>query len=163
MLNDLNLTPDDIVFLQELAEELRTQDNRITAEPLFCVQTKRKVWTSDEFDYDGFEYYDTSACEFCDEDDIVAYLEELRQEAIENGTYDSDSDDYEFDPEYPQDPFVQAFYKVHYETVTVHFTEKAANSYMESNRHNLNDPRVYVTSQYRAREWNRVREILLKL
>lgn len=31
----------------ELAERLRTQDNRITADPMFCVQVKRRIYGMD--------------------------------------------------------------------------------------------------------------------
>lgn len=164
MLNDLNFTPDDIVFLQELAKELREQDNRIAAEPLFCVQTKRFVYGLDSEYADDYEYYDEDNCESYSEDELIDILEERKQEAIENGTYDKYSDEFELNPyDDPPAPFRRVYYKDYYETVTVHFTEKAADHYMRTNSHNLNEPRVYVTSQDRAYEWNRLREILLKL
>ena len=39
-----------------------------------------------------------------------------------------------------------------YVDVCAHLTEEAANLYIEQNRHNLREPRIYVKSAYRCHE-----------
>ena len=48
-----------------------------------------------------------------------------------------------------------------YEFVTPCFTQKAADEYIAGNKHNLTDPRVYVESAHRNREWQYIREALM--
>lgn len=36
-------------YLREIGERLRTQDNRITENPMFCVQTKRRDLVPEDF------------------------------------------------------------------------------------------------------------------
>lgn len=51
----------------------------------------------------------------------------------------------------------------HWEFVTVCFTRKSADEYIEDNSHRLNTPRVYVESAERNPEMIAVRKLLLKL
>ena len=47
--------------------------------------------------------------------------------------------------------------------VTACFTRRAAQRYIEENRHNLDEPRVYVASAHRNREWIALRRWFLSL
>lgn len=138
--------------LEELAHELRTQDNRITAEPLFCVQQERLVWGMDEGYSDDFEWYKIDDGETWAEEDA---LEEVRAR-------DSVELDEEEDIDLEDHGYRKAFYSKYWDFVTAHFTAKAAQRYIDQNAHNLRNPRVYVTSQYRCDEWNRVRRFLME-
>lgn len=62
-------------FLLEMSEQLNTQDNRITADPLFCVYYDEKVPTSEDY-ADGHEYYD--------DEGLVGDFEDYRQALIDN-------------------------------------------------------------------------------
>lgn len=62
-------------FLMEMSEQLNTQDNRITAEPLFCVYYDEKGPPSGDY-ADGHEYYD--------DEGLVGYFEDYRQLLIDN-------------------------------------------------------------------------------
>jgi hypothetical protein len=85
---------DAIEILRQSSETINTQDNRITAEPIFMVQEKH--WRNS-----------------------TVYVN------------------------------IQPF-----------FTEKAAQEYINANRHNLVEPRIYVESGYRNYEWQAVRTLL---
>lgn len=60
------MTPDE---LSAISHELKTQDNRITEEPLFCVYQKARVYGVDPDFHDHVLYYRT------DDGDRVPYIE----------------------------------------------------------------------------------------
>jgi len=126
--------------LVAIAKRMKGQDNRITANPIFLVQQQRRVYgimrgRTDNFVWlhDGREYTD---------EEKDKYIEECEPggEGWEHVGY---IDEW---------VFVQPF-----------FSNKGAEAYVASNRHNLNNPRVYVDSAYRNKEWQAVREVLIDL
>lgn len=52
-----------------IAHEINTQDNRITADPLFCVFQKRPVYGVDPDFHDDVEYYEN------DDGDEIPFIE----------------------------------------------------------------------------------------
>lgn len=149
--------------LAELANELRTQNNRCTAHPLYVVQQKRRIYGMDSAYCDDYEWHS--------EDHEYRYSDEEIQSAIqdevelEHGPPVSDVDEVAGPRE--RDPGEYGYEKVYYieywDFVTAHLTERAANRYVRENAHNLNEPRVYVTSQYRCHEWIEVVQHLKRL
>lgn len=129
-------------FFKKLGHELRTQDNRITSCPLFCVEQKQRVYGD----------------ELCDPDGSIFVLErdpsygcwDTVEEAVQELKEDEDDD---FDPE---EDLSEIFYHSYWEFVTAHFTETAAQLYIDQNKHNLKEPRIFVSSQYRCHEFNQV-------
>lgn len=70
--------------LSKMRAALNTQDNRITAHPLFCVYEKESVVTDEGYGYDEIVWFDYKAC--CDidiESDKYRRLELLHQECRE--------------------------------------------------------------------------------
>lgn len=130
-------------WLREMAEQVRTQDNRITAHPIFAVQQRERTWGFDEDSASDFKWHN------CDDDyreatkSEAAWLEALRDgcEDIPKGWH-------------------RAGYVDTWIFVTACFTEAAAEAYIEANRHNLTDPRVFAYSANRNAEWIRMREWL---
>ncbi len=120
--------------LSEIGERLLTQDNRYTAEPMFCVQIKVR-----DIGYD------------------VAYGEEYcwRDSANDLTIYNDDPD---FKEEPEGDEWEQFGYVDRWETVMVALTEKGCEEYMERDGHNLrrmafrSEIRIYVESFHRCRE-----------
>jgi hypothetical protein len=51
--------------------------------------------------------------------------------------------------------------KHNYEFVQGFYTRRAANRYLEANKHNLCDPRIYVDSLYRNKEMIAIRKVLM--
>jgi len=126
--------------LVAIAKRMKGQDNRATAHPIFLVQQQHRIYwimkgCTDNYVWlhDGSEYTD---------EEKDKYIEECEPggEGWEHVGY---IDEW---------VFVQPF-----------FSNKGAEAYVASNRHNLNNPRVYVDSAYRNKEWQAVREVLIDL
>jgi len=122
---------------------MRGQDSRATAHPIYVVQQRRRVfgfgpacsddasWINDE----GYEVTDPATVEWLD------------NEWVNSGD----------NPE----GYVRAAYQDFWEWVQPFFSQRAAEDYIDANRHNLTDPRVYVASGYRNDEWICVRQALV--
>ena len=139
-------------FIREMGERLRTQDNRITADPLFCVFQKRTIVVPDEYDHECIEWF--SGDDQCTADEEEAErLEELRSDM---------ESDYWHEDTIPLDgkEFRRIAVAEYDEFVTASFTEDDANDHIRMNGHNLRKPFVFVTSLYRTPEMIELREWL---
>ena len=126
--------------LAEIGHDIRTQDNRITALPVFVVQQKRRVYGMDPAYSDEIVWVDS---------DGEALPEEV---AALDAEYEETGDE--------PDGWTRTSYIDVWEFVTCCFTENGCNDYIEANRHNLKEPRVYAYSGHRNREWETVRDYL---
>ena len=126
-----------------IAENLRTQDNRITANPIFVVQQKVRRPVPEGYSCDG-QWYDTRRGE------AVTDIREEIHLSILASQGELDGDRYRWVCYVDDYVFVQPF-----------FTEKGAEHYIKINGHNLRQPRIYVESGYRNSEWEEVREHLM--
>jgi hypothetical protein len=130
--------------LSEIGEHLRTQDNRITEHPMFCVQIlKRDV---------GYDV---------DWSDRRCWHDSANQDTV----YDDDKD-FKGEPEgFEWDEFG---YVDRWETVMVAFTEAGCKEYLELNGHNdrsrafRGEVRIYAESFRRCPEMIAIREWLMK-
>ena len=131
--------------LLDISDRLRTQDNRITLEPMFCLQIKvRDV---------GYEMdYAEGRCWTHDDD----------PECIR---YDDDPDG---PPgEHELELWDEHGYKDRWETVMVAFTERGLKDYMIQDGHNVTrrahngETRIYVESFRRCDEMVRIRQWLM--
>jgi hypothetical protein len=130
---------------EDIAERLRTQDNRCTAEPMFCLQIKvRDV---------GYETdYTEGRCWTHDDD----------PECIR---YDDDPDGPP--TEHELELWDEHGYKDRWETVMVAFTERGLKDYMMMDGHNVTrrahngETRIYVETFRRCDEMIRIRKMLL--
>lgn len=121
--------------MQEIGERLRTQDNRITAEPMFAVQEKRR-----EVGYDS------------------SYTDALVWVDMESGEYE------EYD-EKPDDgrEYEQFGYKDIWHVVMVAFTEVGCQQYINLNGHNhRGELRIYAESFRRCPEMIAIRKRLME-
>lgn len=132
-------------FIRDMGERLRTQDNRITADPLFCVFEKDYVVAEEGYGHDRIDWGDIrDEYTLIDPDsDKWHRLESLYQAGREVG------DNYQRNAV----KFVDKF-------VTAAFTEAGANDHIRMNGHNLRKPFVYVTSLFRTPEMIELREWL---
>lgn len=126
------MTPQD---LKNIAHEINTQDNRITAHPLFCVFEKERIYGLDPDYSDVFEWYKP-------EQNSVLRPSELTEEKAE------------------QEGYEKVYYVERDRFINAHFTEKAANEYIKINGHNLNEPFVFVTSLSGCNEMIEIRKAL---
>jgi hypothetical protein len=151
--------------IDETATRLATQDNRMTEHPVFAVQEKHRIYGVDP------EYVSCGNHAGWG----LAWLNEEGDEADEQQTRWLDNLQKQTDPNgEPQlgvwieegygseDDWTLVGYVEVWEFVTPCFTEAAALRYIEQNRHNLNDPRIYVYSAVGNREWIEAREFIAK-
>lgn len=138
------MTTDQIKALSEIGARLRTQDNRCTANPMFCVQIKvRDV---------GYDWrYGDQVC--------------WRDSGNELTIYDDDKDFKQ-----PVGEEWEKFgYNDRWETVMVAFTEEGCKEYLRLNGHNdrhrahNEEVRIYAESFNRCPEMIAIRDILLSL
>lgn len=132
-------------FWQALAKRLKTQDNRITENPMFCVQIKvRDVGYDVNFTH-GHCWHNS------EEDETIH------------------DDDPGFAAEPQGDGWEEFGYKDRWETVMIAFTEEGCRQYLELNGHNdrrrahNGEVRIYVESFNRCPEMIAIREALMEL
>ena len=122
---------------------MQGQDNLATAHPIYMVQERRRIYGMDP-DY----------CEvvcWCRHDEFYEVTDPVEMEEIE--------EEYERTGRQP-DQYIRTAYIDVWENVQPFFSRIGAEQYIEANRHNLTDPRVFVESAYRNDEWQAVREML---
>ena len=128
-----------------ISENLHIQDNRITSDPIFVVQQLKRDWGYDEEYAEDYKWANNEDFEEEADDGKVADLQALE-------------DDFE-----DTKPWFKCYYKERWEFVTPCFTEKAAQAFIDRNRHNMGKARIYVESGCRNLEFRQVREYLLGL
>lgn len=121
-------------MLKEIGEHLKTQDNRITQNPMFCVQVKVR-----DSGYDA-DYSDTR-CWWNPSRMVCQYDDEPKDLKGWDGPYG---------------------YKDRWETVMVAFTEAGCKEYLRLNGHNHHgEKRIYVESFNRCPEMIAIRDALM--
>jgi hypothetical protein len=131
--------------LKEITERMLGQDNLATGEPIFFVQERRRIYGMDP-DYSDRPVWIT-------EDECVEITDE-EEIASADAYYDEHFKD---PPGLTRTACIDVW-----EYVQPFFSRKGADRYIEANRHNLKDPRVFVASAYRNDEWIAVRGSLLE-
>lgn len=128
--------PPEIYTIGEL---IRTQDNRITDQPMFVVFQKREIIGSDE-------HSPSRICWVWDGEEVS----ELRSKRLE-ALYQDGRDTRGYDRYAMQE--VDEF-------VTACFTEHGCKEYLRQNGHNLRLPYIYACGSFRNNEYQRVRNWL---
>lgn len=122
--------------LLAIGERLRTQDNRMTSEPMFCLQIRVR-----DVGYDS---------NYADGDTVWIDMQSGCYEEVAPNT----------------DGAEEFGYKDRWETVMVAFTEQGIADYMKQDGHNVRrrahngETRIYVESFNRCREMIKIREYL---
>lgn len=125
-----------------LGENLRTQDNRVTSEPMFCVYQKREIVTHADYDHDRIVWIDDDGVE-------ANERQRMRLELLHDSCR-----------EVP-DKWSRIAVKEIDEFVTCCFTEKGCKAYLACNGHNLRLPFIYVKSGFRNAEYIAIRNWLM--
>jgi hypothetical protein len=132
--------------IQKLIKNLREQDNLATHLPQYIVQTKERIYYCDDgsgdyvwVDEDFNEADDDKQKELDEQDEC-----QLSEENVDEGWHKV----YYKDIWYSKQPF---------------FTHVAAQEYIDGNKHNMNEPRIWVESGYRNAEWEMIRDYFLTL
>ncbi|TAI99917.1 hypothetical protein EG332_04230 [Pectobacterium versatile] len=135
------VTPDGSVpeALRIIGQQINTQDNRITDQPMFVVFQKREIIGSDE--------HSPSRIVWVWDGEEVSELRAKRLEALHHGCrYIRGYDRY-------------AMQEID-EFVTASFTEKGCKDYLSLNGHNLRQPYIFACGSYRNNEYQTVRNWL---
>ena len=125
--------------LYTIGELIRTQDNRITDQPMFVVFQKREIIGSDE-------HSPSRICWVWDGEEVS----ELRAKRLE-ALYQDGRDTRGYDRYAMQE--VDEF-------VTACFTEHGCKDYLRQNGHNLRQPYIYACGSFRNNEYQLVRNWL---
>ncbi|SYS38132.1 Ead domain protein [Klebsiella pneumoniae] len=125
--------------LYTIGELIRTQDNRITDQPMFVVFQKREIIGSDE-------HSPSRICWVWDGEEVS----ELRAKRLE-ALYQDGRDTRGYDRYAMQE--VDEF-------VTACFTEHGCKDYLRQNAHNLRLPYIYACGSFRNNEYQLVRNWL---
>ncbi|EHT05866.1 hypothetical protein HMPREF9694_05414 [Klebsiella michiganensis] len=125
--------------LYTIGELIRTQDNRITDQPMFVVFQKREIIGSDE-------HSPSRICWVWDGEEVS----ELRAKRLE-ALYQDGRDTRGYDRYAMQE--VDDF-------VTACFTENGCKDFLRQNGHNLRQPYIYACGSFRNNEYQLVRNWL---
>ena len=129
--------------VKTLIQNIRTQDNRITAHPVFIIQERERDFGVDR------EYWDCGYI-LVNKDDIECNHED-EKEAIE--WHKENGDDYN------EDDYRKVYYLDRWEFVTACLTEAGCEEHIRINGHNLGVTRIYVSSGHRNPEWQLLRKL----
>ncbi len=140
------MTPEQLAALRT---ELQTQDNAITADPLFVVFQEERIYgVSQDYQNNGFTWVgEDDSLVTADDDEakvLDKLLDEYRELSISGVTYQ------------------RVWYRIVPRFVTACLTRKGAEDYIARNGHNLTNPYIYVESLYRNEEMIALCEHLMK-
>ncbi|EFL0249341.1 ead/Ea22-like family protein [Escherichia coli] len=124
-----------------IGENIRTQDNRITSDPMFCVYQKREIVVDADYDYDRIVWVDEDGNE-------ANKLQSRRLELLHENFRE------------PPEKWRRVAVKDIDEFVTCCFTEHGCKDYLAVNGHNLRLPFIYVKSGFRNAEYIGIRNWL---
>lgn len=147
----------EMIDLKALAEQIATQDNRITADPIFVVFQKREIVTHEDYDHDFIAWFGEEG-ERADEE-TTKQLDAMRKDI--GGDYFMEDEIELIDDEDGRTEWRLIAVKEFDEFVTACFTEKGCNDYLARNKHNLRNPFIYVDSLYRNAEMIGLRDYIL--
>lgn len=125
-----------------IGENLRTQDNRITSDPMFCVFQKREVVADEDYDHDRIVWVDEDGKE-------ATELQATRLELLHDNCREAPA------------TWRRIAVKEIDDFVTCCFTEQGCKDYLACNGHNLRLPFIYVKSGFRNSEYQTVRNWLM--
>ncbi len=148
----IELNADEMEFIGRMAEQVRTQDNAITADPIFYVQRSRRIYGVDSTYTDN-----TVWIEDCEE--VTEEHSKKLDEWEDTGKWDDPEGEYCN----PKKCTRTGYFDI-WENVQPFFTRAGAEHYIKINGHNIfgpHPPRIYVDSAYRNAEWRAMRNLLL--
>lgn len=130
------MTPEQLAALRE---ELRTQDNAITADPLFVVLQEERIYgVSQDYQTNGYTWVGEDDSSVTADDDETKVLDKLLDEDRELSIGGV--------------TFERVWYRIVPRFVTACLTRQGAEDYIACNGHNLTKPYIYVESLYRNAE-----------
>ena len=169
---ELGLSKEDIQWITELSDEMKSQNNRGTASPMVINITEEQVVTTTEdlcedvaMFIDGEMYYEWEDLR----EYLIDYYTESNNKLFVKQVAKISSFE-EFDNSEPFDDLDAQSISTRTERVVskdsncgVFFTAKEADNYIKNNKHNLNNPETYGSYAGRNNEMVRIFEIIHKI
>ena len=143
-------------MIEEIANNLHTQDNRATAHPFFIVQEKKRHYGYDSDYSDNCVWVDDEGNEA--DGDLFKRLNDIENHFPKS----RDCPDW-LKMKAEIDGWTKVYYVDRWEHITGCFTEDAAKDYIGLNQHRHGELRIYAASLYRNREMIAIREYLIGL
>lgn len=145
----------DAKQLEAIANELHTQDNSCTANPIFVVMEEIKSSPILEgYGHNTVEgWYNQLMMEDCSLEDVA--------KAIGLTVQDYEDDEHNFREKADERGYNYFIQEYHHRAVNAHFTRKGAEEHIRINGHNLHRPFVYVLSLWRCEEMIELRNWLM--
>lgn len=140
----LSLVPE----FAEIGDNLLTQDNRFTDQPIFVVQEASELCVDPEIGGPG------------DEADRIVWVDDEGNEA-DGRRLKALEARYERDYTTEWKGWSRRVVGVIYKTEQPFFTEAAAKQYLKINGHNIKRPRIYATGSFRNAEFQLIRSLLM--
>jgi hypothetical protein len=165
---------EEIYFLKELQQELKTQENDGQAAPRFWSIMDYKWDVTEEGHEDRISLFDVDCCETIELDEYVNeivegernsdFTEEEIEELKDRHEYDSPSDVIEWIKEFDDEDRYYLIYEKEISFIawnTLFFTKKEARQHLESNRHHYsNKAHTFAMTAWRAPKMERLMKIL---
>jgi len=162
-----------IEALKVIGQNILTQDNRCTADPIFCIQGKRRIYGMDPNYSDNPVWVD----EECHEVDVAKCRQEAKDlrgplpttedEKAEYAKQYGEEDALDDDEWAEEQGWTKTSYVDHWETIQQCFTEDGCKHHLRINQHNYvrtyQDIRIYVDCLYRNPEMVLIRNMLIAL
>lgn len=148
--------------LKEIAKEIRTQDNMITANPIFILFELEKIPTLEDYaentEYAWIEGEYTPMGKTKEE--VIKKCKEWDLDLPDNI---ADMNDYDFDSWIDDMDFM---YKHQYIEVKSYrqafFTKKSLEEHLKANKHHYKNPHISCVSLWRNPEMNAIRDALME-
>lgn len=131
--------------IEEIGNLIKTQDNRITDQPIFVVEKSVMVITNPDYGYDAEEWVNTKSGNYEKADETKA----RRLDVLDNDCRDTGN-------------WEKFYLKETWEFATCCFTEHGCKDYLTANGHNLGKARIYAYGSYRNYEYQAVRNMLIE-
>ena len=181
----VNITDDQVTFLKELVHELKTQPNAATAKPLlFSIHEDEYAYVEEVLNHtDDIVKVVVLQNDDCDEfnniKELVAYVEDWYfddnsdddvADLLETVKSCQDIDDLQcaISEELRQSLDLSFMYRIksHRQSARnnhVFFTKAAAVRFIESNKHNLKNPTIFINNAYRNPEVRYIHELIYSI
>jgi hypothetical protein len=176
---NIQITNEEYEMLKEMRHLLKTQDNRITANPIYGIMKKVKVWGKDSSYADEYEWYHD--CETYNDEDIKECLldeldsftewysaeyDDVTEEEAEKIIQEADQSILaDFAKDYLG--FEKVYYTIEEEIHHNSFSlfEADAYTHLATNGHNIGGGKkyTYVFSNFRTPRMNKLRKFLLSM
>ena len=169
----IQVSDEQFEALSRMAKNMHTQDNRITANPIFCVYQKEER-PAEEGRYQCFYTEDHDhRLDAGDNDELVEWFKKNQQEILDS--YDVTKEELDTVMEehdmFMADEIVELLklQRHEYDIVDVavtgqyYFTEEACHRHIKANSYHYTEPHSFVESAWRNPEMQLLREVVMSL